>query len=183
MLCSQVGPPEERFDFQFFPHRYYELVEKEAEYWHKVSRQKPYVHFYADEVLSLNEIKEVKYFEQERIRQACPLTEEEMEEKAELEGEGFPSWNRKAFTTYLKLLQTQGGDNLTLVSNSVRGKSPEEVVAYHQVFMARSHEIHNYEELYTTYRLDALVSECNSRIDGLLDLKVDASVILDRPRK
>ncbi|KAJ1957620.1 chromatin remodeling complex Adenosinetriphosphatase [Dipsacomyces acuminosporus] len=164
-------------DFQFYPPRLHDLLEKELLAYrrsigYKVPRPEP--NDDDDESAGGEQQSEEAHLaEQEKIDRAEPLTEEEIKEKDQLIEQGFGNWNRRDFYGFMRALETHGRNNMHLVRNDVEGKTPEEVEAYAKAFWKR------YKELPEADRLTAQISKGEQKrarrdeIQSLLDSKMD----------
>ncbi|KAI9337226.1 SNF2 family N-terminal domain-containing protein [Obelidium mucronatum] len=138
-------------DFQFYPQELIDIIEKESYFKMKEAGQQavkrapnPQVPEEDDDFLE----KERADF-QEKIDNAEPLTEEELEEKAELLKIAFEHWTRKDFMSFIRSNEKYGRDNLDAISNDVEGKTPEEVRNYAQVFWLRHKDLQDWEKYIT----------------------------------
>ncbi|KAJ2910119.1 chromatin remodeling complex Adenosinetriphosphatase [Coemansia aciculifera] len=174
-------PPKQMHinDFQFYPPRLHELLEKELlSYRRQIGYKVPK----SDAVEDGNESsggggggvqsEEARLAEQARIDKAEALTEEESAEKEHLSLQGFGNWNRRDFYCFMRALENHGRSNMSLVKHDVEGKTPEEVEAYAKVFLKR------YKELPEAERLTAQMSKGEQKrakqneIQQLLDTKL-----------
>ncbi|XP_041959644.1 LOW QUALITY PROTEIN: SWI/SNF-related matrix-associated actin-dependent regulator of chromatin subfamily A member 5 [Alosa alosa] len=128
-------------DFQFFPPRLFELLEKEILYYRKTIGYK--VPRNPDQPNSAQVQKE----EQAKIDEAEPLTEEELEEKENLLTQGFTIWNKRDFNQFIKANEKWGRDDLENIAREVEGKTPEEVMEYSAVFWERCNELQDIEKI------------------------------------
>ncbi|KAJ3074863.1 SWI/SNF- matrix-associated actin-dependent regulator of chromatin sub A member 5 [Podochytrium sp. JEL0797] len=80
---------------------------------------------------------------------AEPLTEEELEEKAELLKQSFDHWNKKEFMSFIRANEKYGRSNVAAISQEVEGKTPEEVETYHAQFWAHYKELTDWEKYLT----------------------------------
>lgn len=79
------------------------------------------------------------------------LSAQEYEERTKLIDEGFSKWSKQDFKRFVKSVAVHGRDSFDVVSKSIPGKSEEEVVAYHRVFLSRMQELEDYERLVTKF--------------------------------
>lgn len=75
--------------------------------------------------------------QQQQIDSSAPLTDQELQEKEELLGQGFTSWNKRDFNQFIKANEKYGRDNLEQIVKDVEGKTPQEVMQYANVFWDR----------------------------------------------
>jgi SWI/SNF-related matrix-associated actin-dependent regulator of chromatin subfamily A member 5 len=68
------------------------------------------------------------------------------EEKKKLLAEGFPTWSRKDFNSFLKSSEKFGRNEIKLIASEIDGKSEKQVRAYSKVFWKRYKEIHDWEK-------------------------------------
>ncbi|XP_042538371.1 probable global transcription activator SNF2L1 isoform X6 [Dipodomys spectabilis] len=128
-------------DFQFFPPRLFELLEKEILYYRKTIGYKvPRNPEMPNPVLAQKE-------EQKKIDGAEPLTPEETEEKEKLLTQGFTNWTKRDFNQFIKANEKYGRDDIDNIAREVEGKSPEEVMEYSAVFWERCNELQDIEKI------------------------------------
>ncbi|KAI9306125.1 SNF2 family N-terminal domain-containing protein [Cunninghamella echinulata] len=133
-------------DYQFFPRRMFELNQKDTRYIRKtVGYRLPSVPDNPDPEVKENLEKERKS-EQEKIKNAEPLTEEEEEERKLLYTKGFLNWSKKDFTSFVNACARYGRNNLEQISKDIEGKTLEEVEQYSKVFWERYEELNDYEK-------------------------------------
>ncbi|KAJ2041935.1 chromatin remodeling complex Adenosinetriphosphatase, partial [Coemansia sp. S16] len=171
-------PPKQMHiqDFQFYPPRLHELLEKELlSYRRLIGYKVPKSEASEDGNESSSggaQSEEARLAEQARIDSAEPLTEEEAAEKEQLSLQGFSAWNRRDFYGFMRALENHGRGSMNLVKHDVEGKTPEEVDAYAKVFLKR------YKELPEAERLTAQMSKGEQKrarrdeIQQLLDTKL-----------
>ncbi|VAH14526.1 unnamed protein product [Triticum turgidum subsp. durum] len=112
-------------DFQFFnTQRLNELYEKEVKYLVQTNQKKDTI---GD---GDGEDEEVE-----------PLTEEEQEEKEQLLEEGFSTWTRRDFNTFIRACEKYGRDDIKSIASEMEGKTEEEVQRYAEVFKERYTEL------------------------------------------
>ncbi|KAH9620261.1 hypothetical protein KSS87_018196 [Heliosperma pusillum] len=70
-----------------------------------------------------------------------PLTSEEQEEKDRLLEEGFSTWAKKDFNTFIRACEKFGRNDIKGIANEMDGKSFEEVERYAKVFKDRYKEL------------------------------------------
>ncbi|KAG1693943.1 SWI/SNF-related matrix-associated actin-dependent regulator of chromatin subfamily A member 5 [Nymphon striatum] len=108
-------------DYQFFPPRLFELLDKEIYYFRKsIGYKVP-----KNSELGLDAPK-VQKEEQKKIDDATPLDDEEIMEKDNLLTEGFTSWSKRDFNQFIKANEKYGRDDIDSIAREVEGKSPEE---------------------------------------------------------
>ncbi|XP_073919886.1 probable global transcription activator SNF2L1 isoform X8 [Castor canadensis] len=128
-------------DFQFFPPRLFELLEKEILYYRKTIGYKvPRNPEIPNPALAQRE-------EQKKIDGAEPLTPEETEEKEKLLTQGFTNWTKRDFNQFIKANEKYGRDDIDNIAREVEGKSPEEVMEYSAVFWERCNELQDIEKI------------------------------------
>ncbi|ESO93825.1 hypothetical protein LOTGIDRAFT_182249 [Lottia gigantea] len=133
-------------DFQFFPPRLFELLDKEIYYYrnsigYRVPRN--------PELGS--DAGKIQMEEQQRIDDAEPLNEEELAEKEELlkpgTNGGFTNWSKRDFQQFIKANEKYGRDDIDSIAREVEGKTPEEVIQYSTVFWERCNELQDIEKI------------------------------------
>ncbi|KAF5465530.1 hypothetical protein F2P56_015526 [Juglans regia] len=120
-------------DFQFFnTQRLSELYEKEVRYLMQTHQK--------------NQLKDtIEVDEPEEL--GDPLTAEELEEKERLLEEGFSSWSRKDFNTFIRACEKYGRTDIKSIASEMEGKTEEEVERYAKVFKERYKELNDYDRI------------------------------------
>ncbi|KAI0218655.1 SWI/SNF-related matrix-associated actin-dependent regulator of chromatin subfamily A member 5 [Lamellibrachia satsuma] len=129
-------------DFQFYPPRLFELLDKEIYYYRKTIGYKvpkdPDLGVDADRVM-----KE----EQQKIDEAEELSEALIAEKEDLLNQGFSNWSKRDFNQFIKANEKFGRDDIDSISREVEGKTPEEVMEYSRIFWERCNELQDIERI------------------------------------
>jgi len=129
-------------DFQFFPPRLFELLDKEIFFFRKT------IGYKVPKNPDLGpDAARFQREEQDKIDESEPLTEEEVLEKERLLNEGFTNWSRRDFNQFIKANEKYGRDDTESIAKEVEGKTPEEVHEYSQVFWERCHELQDIERI------------------------------------
>ncbi|KAG5554956.1 hypothetical protein RHGRI_012488 [Rhododendron griersonianum] len=120
-------------DFQFFnTQRLSELYEKEVRYLVQTNQK--------------NQVKDtIEVDEPEEV--GDPLTAEEQEEKEQLLEEGFSTWSRRDFNTFIRACEKYGRNDVKGIASEMEGKSEEEVERYAKVFKERYKELNDYDRI------------------------------------
>ncbi|KAE9455218.1 hypothetical protein C3L33_12848, partial [Rhododendron williamsianum] len=119
-------------DFQFFnTQRLSELYEKEVRYLVVCNLLKSYIFCLGLDFLKLGD----------------PLTAEEQEEKEQLLEEGFSTWSRRDFNTFIRACEKYGRNDVKGIASEMEGKSEEEVERYAKVFKERYKELNDYDRI------------------------------------
>ncbi|KDP40014.1 hypothetical protein JCGZ_02012 [Jatropha curcas] len=120
-------------DFQFFnTQRLSELYEKEVRYLMQTHQK--------------NQLKDtIDVDEPEEVGE--PLTAEELEEKERLLEEGFSSWSRRDFNTFIRACEKYGRNDIKSIASEMEGKTEEEVERYAKVFKERYKELNDYDRI------------------------------------
>ncbi|KAM7488199.1 hypothetical protein LguiB_025683 [Lonicera macranthoides] len=119
-------------DFQFFnTQRLSELYEKEVRYLMQAHQK--------------NQKDTIDVGEPEDLED--PLTAEEQEEKERLLEEGFSTWTRKDFSTFIRACEKCGRNNVKGIAAEMEGKTEEEVERYAEVFKRRYKELNDYDRI------------------------------------
>jgi len=126
-------------DFQFYPKRLHELLEKELYAFYK---EEEYEVEESDD-LDEDEVRE----EQRKIDNAEPLTKEELDERMDLLAHGFKSWTKSDFQKFIKAAEKYGRGDFSSIAQDIGTKTIQEVVEYSQVFWERYSEIDRYEKI------------------------------------
>lgn len=76
-----------------------------------------------------------------------PLTAEEREEKERLLEEGFSSWSRRDFNTFIRACEKYGRNDIKGIASEMEGKTEEEVERYAKIFKERYRELNDYDRI------------------------------------
>ncbi|KAE8725382.1 SWI/SNF-related matrix-associated actin-dependent regulator of chromatin subfamily A member 5 [Hibiscus syriacus] len=118
-------------DFQFFnTQRLNELYEKEVRYLMQTHQK--------------NQVKDT--IDEAEPEGGDPLTAEELEEKEQLLEEGFSSWSRRDFNTFIRACEKYGRNDIKSIASEMEGKTEEEVQRYAKVFKERYKELNGSEQ-------------------------------------
>ncbi|XP_057960139.1 ISWI chromatin-remodeling complex ATPase CHR11 isoform X2 [Malania oleifera] len=120
-------------DFQFFnTQRLSELYEKEVRYLMQTHQK--------------NQLKDsIDVDEPEEL--GDPLTAEEQEEKERLLEDGFSTWSRRDFNTFIRACEKYGRTDVKSIASEMEGKTLEEVERYARVFKERYKELNDYDRI------------------------------------
>lgn len=154
-------------DFQFFPPRLFELLDKEIYFFRKsIGYKVPRNHD------GRPEAEQERIEEQSRIDEAEPLTEEEVAEKEELLTQGFTNWSKRDFQQFIKANEKHGRDDLEAISMDVEGKTPEEVKRYARVFWTRCNELQDVDKHMAQIERGEAKIQRRAAVKRALDLKM-----------
>ena len=128
-------------DFQFYPPRLFELLDKEVYIYRKNLAYKVPL----NPTLPNAEARQQE--EQLKIDNAEPLTEEEEGEKQYYLEEGFKNWSKREFQQFVKANEKYGRKDLDNICVEVEGKTPDEVRDYAKVFWERKDELQDHEKI------------------------------------
>ncbi|XP_042476365.1 ISWI chromatin-remodeling complex ATPase CHR11 [Macadamia integrifolia] len=121
-------------DFQFFnTQRLNELYEKEVRYLVQANQK--------------NQLKDTIGEGDEPEDIGEPLTAEEREEREQLLEEGFSSWTRRDFNTFIRACEKYGRNDIKSIASEMEGKTEEEVERYAKVFKERYKELNDYDRI------------------------------------
>ncbi|GLT76937.1 hypothetical protein SLA2020_485700 [Shorea laevis] len=121
------------YDFQFFnTQRLSELYEKEVRYLMQTHQK--------------NQVKDTIDVD-EPEEGGDPLTAEELEEKEQLLEEGFSSWSRRDFSTFIRACEKYGRNDIKSIAAEMEGKTEEDVERYAKVFKERYEELNDYDRI------------------------------------
>ncbi|KAG5450102.1 SWI/SNF- matrix-associated actin-dependent regulator of chromatin sub A member 5 [Clonorchis sinensis] len=154
-------------DFQFFPPRLFELLDKEIYAFRKSIGYK----------IPRNpdagpDAERERLEEQMRIDEAEPLTEEELAEKEDLLTQGFTNWSKRDFQQFIKANEKHGRDDLEAISMDVEGKTPEEVKRYARVFWTRCNELQDVDKHMAQIERGEAKIQRRAAVKRALDLKM-----------
>ncbi|KAK1277296.1 putative chromatin-remodeling complex ATPase chain [Acorus gramineus] len=121
-------------DFQFFnTQRLSELYEKEVRYLMQTHQR--------------NQLRDTIGDGDEPEEVGDPLTPEEREEKEQLLEEGFSTWTRRDFNTFIRACEKYGRNDIKSIASEMEGKTEEEVERYAKVFRERYRELNEYDRI------------------------------------
>ncbi|KAG7194567.1 chromatin remodeling complex Adenosinetriphosphatase [Scheffersomyces spartinae] len=140
-------------DHQFFPDELVDLLERE-QYAHKKEVGYKYsVYDFGgdsddDKVSDLEELSraEQRDLEQQKVKDAIPLTEEEQQRKDHLLTQCFHSWTRRDFTNYIHGAAKYGRTNYKDIAEAMANKDQDEVERYLKAFWQQYKEIEGYDK-------------------------------------
>ncbi|KAK1387617.1 ISWI chromatin-remodeling complex ATPase CHR17 [Heracleum sosnowskyi] len=75
------------------------------------------------------------------------LTAEEQEEKEQLLEEGFSTWSKRDFSTFIRACEKYGRNDVKGIASEMEGKTEEEVERYAEVFRERYKELNDYDRI------------------------------------
>ncbi|CAF2997827.1 unnamed protein product [Rotaria socialis] len=130
-------------DFQFFPPRLFELLDREIYAYRKSIGYKAV----RDPDMEEQEGKRQQQEEQKKIDEAETLNEDEQYEKDQLLQQGFCNWTKRDFNQFIKANEKYGRDDLDAICRDVEGKTPDEVMSYARIFWDRCHELTDVERI------------------------------------
>ncbi|XP_041358454.1 SWI/SNF-related matrix-associated actin-dependent regulator of chromatin subfamily A member 5-like [Gigantopelta aegis] len=158
-------------DFQFFPPRLFELLDKEIYFYRKtIGYRVPKNHDLGPDA------ERVRKEEQKKIDESDELVEEELSEKTELLKQGFTNWSKRDFQQFIKANEKYGRDDIEAISRDVEGKTPEEVMQYSTVFWDRCNELQDVE------RIMAQIDRGEARIQRRIGIKKALDAKMSRYR-
>ncbi|KAI8337177.1 SNF2 family N-terminal domain-containing protein [Chlamydoabsidia padenii] len=133
-------------DYQFFPPRMMELNLRETRYNRKTTGYRlPTIPDNVTPELKKT-LENSRKQEQEEIKNAQPLTDEDEEERRKLYSEGFTNWSKKDFSTFVNACAKYGRANIDLIAQEIEGKTTQEVEQYAKVFWERYQELNDYDK-------------------------------------
>uniref|UniRef100_A0A0N5AGX8 SWI/SNF related, matrix associated, actin dependent regulator of chromatin, subfamily a, member 5 n=1 Tax=Syphacia muris TaxID=451379 RepID=A0A0N5AGX8_9BILA len=156
-------------DFQFYPKRLLDLLEKEV-YLHrktigyKVAQKQP--------DLPAKEAEKKQKEEQKKIDSAVPLTEEEQTEKAELLTQGLSNWTRREFQQFVKANEKYGRNDLENIAKEIDTKTLAEVEEYAKLFWERFEDLTDHERILATIEKGEARIQRRQSIKKALDEKI-----------
>ncbi|KAI8566099.1 hypothetical protein RHMOL_Rhmol02G0013200 [Rhododendron molle] len=137
-------------DFQFFnTQRLSELYEKEVRYL-MVGNVDDILSYSVSSLMQTNQknqLKDTTIDMDEPEELGDPLTAEEQEEKERLLEEGFSTWSRRDFNTFIRACEKYGRNDVKSIAYEIEGKTDEEVERYAKVFKERYKELNDYDRI------------------------------------
>ncbi|XP_063940291.1 ISWI chromatin-remodeling complex ATPase CHR11-like [Daucus carota subsp. sativus] len=120
-------------DFQFFnSQRLAELYEKEFRYLVQANHRN-----HTKDSMDIDEAE----------GGGDPLTAEEQEEREQLLDEGFSTWTKRDFNTFIRACEKYGRNDVKAIASEMEGKTDEEVQRYAEVFKERYKELNDYDRI------------------------------------
>lgn len=179
-------------DFQFFPPRLFELLDKEIYAFRKSINYKGnifvvvslrfnlfskliwwiFVKAVRDIDLDPDEAKKQQVEEQKKIDESEPLTDEEMAEKEKLLTQGFTSWTKRDFNQFIKANEKFGREDLDNIAREVEGKTAKEVFEYAKVFWERCNELQDIDRIISLIEKGEQKIQRRASIKKALDAKM-----------
>ncbi|CAO3579030.1 unnamed protein product [Absidia cylindrospora] len=148
-VVTTKGPRAKKYvmeDYQFFPIRMLELNLQETRYIRKTAGYRiPAVPENGNPEMKAS-LESERKLEQEKIKNAQPLTEEEEEERKSLYAGGFTNWSKKDFSAFVNACAKFGRTNIKLIASDIDGKTLDEVEQYAKTFWERYEELNDYEK-------------------------------------
>jgi hypothetical protein len=160
-------------DFQFFPPRLFELLDREIYAYRKSIGYKAV----RDPDLDEQEGKRQQQEEQKKIDESDSLNEDEQYEKEQLLQQGFCNWTKRDFNQFIKANEKYGRDDLDAICRDVEGKTPDDVMSYARVFWDRCHELTDVERIMAQIERGETKIHRRISIKKALDTKVSFSWI------
>ena len=165
-------------DFQFFPPRLFELLDREIYAYRKSIGYKAV----RDPDLDEQEGKRQQQEEQKKIDEAESLNEDEQYEKEQLLQQGFCNWTKRDFNQFIKANEKYGRDDLEAICRDVEGKTPDDVMSYARVFWDRCHELTDVERIMSQIERGETKIHRRISIKKALDAKVSQQSTCERSR-
>ncbi|CAH6720963.1 ISWI chromatin-remodeling complex ATPase Isw2p [[Candida] jaroonii] len=163
-------------DFQFFPDQLVDLLERE-QLQHKKETGFKYTlkdfgdsdeEFLADEFKNDLSREERKAIAQKKLKEAVPLSEEEVQLKDELLAKSFHNWTKRDFTNFIKATAKFGRESYDKLSEEIGTKTPEEVEKYSKAFWTNYKSIKGYEKFISQIeKMEKQVNKLKSQNDLL----------------
>uniref|UniRef100_A0A5K3ETF1 SNF2 family N-terminal domain-containing protein n=2 Tax=Mesocestoides corti TaxID=53468 RepID=A0A5K3ETF1_MESCO len=154
-------------DFQFFPPRLFELLDKEIYAFRKSIGYKVPRNPDAGP-----DGERERQEEQAKINDATPLDDAELAEKEELLTQGFTNWSKRDFQQFIKANEKHGRDDLESISLDVEGKTPDEVKRYARVFWARCSELQDVDKHMAQIERGEAKIQRRAAVKRALDIKM-----------
>lgn len=154
-------------DYHFYPKRLFELLDIEIlNYQKQLGYRVPLKTELGDNA------KRVQMEEQDKIDNSRPLTDEESVERDELLSEGFVNWTKRDYIQFVRMNEKFGRDDLDNISKSIDGKTPEQVIAYYEVFWRRCKDLQDYDRVIAQIERGEAKKQRKNTIKRVLDSKV-----------
>ncbi|CAJ0575408.1 unnamed protein product, partial [Mesorhabditis spiculigera] len=154
-------------DFQFYPMRLYQLLDREVYHYRKT------IGYKAQKEGSGKDAERKQKEEQKKIDASEGLTEEERNEREELLDQGFSSWSRREFSTFVKANEKFGRQDIDAICRElVETKSREEVIEYAKVFWERVDDLADSEKIIAQIEKGESRIQRRHLVRGALDAKI-----------
>lgn len=179
--AMRVGQPVEKqsraprpkqpavFDFQFYPPRLMELLERETYHYRKTigyKAEKP-------KECGPKEADKRQKEEQRLIDTAEALTEEEQLEKNELLTQGLANWSKRDFTAFVRANEKYGRHDIENIANEMMDtKSRDEVEYYAKIFWERFDELQDHEKILAQIEKGEARIQRRQSVKRALDAKI-----------
>ncbi|KZS93481.1 hypothetical protein SISNIDRAFT_441332 [Sistotremastrum niveocremeum HHB9708] len=157
---------------QFFPERFAELQDREqAAYRRSLEYQVPLRQ--PGEGETAEQVEAERKAQQDIIDNAEPLTEEEMQEKEELQKQGFEDWSKRDYQQLIKAYEAHGRDApADLIASEITGQDVESVIKYTAVFWKRWKELEDWERIESRIIEGQAKRDKQSNLEELLQRKI-----------
>uniref|UniRef100_A0A158PBN4 Global transcription activator SNF2L1 n=1 Tax=Angiostrongylus cantonensis TaxID=6313 RepID=A0A158PBN4_ANGCA len=157
------------FDFQFYPPRLMELLDRETYHYRKTigyKAEKP-------KECGPKEAEKRQKEEQRLIDTAEPLTEEEQIEKNELLTHGLANWSKRDFTAFIRANEKFGRNDIDNIANEmIETKSRDEVEYYAKTFWERFEELQDHEKILAQIEKGEARIQRRQSVKRALDAKI-----------
>ncbi|CAO4370074.1 unnamed protein product [Caenorhabditis nigoni] len=154
-------------DFQFYPRRLFELLDKEIYHYRKT------IGYVAERPKDVpaKEAEKRQAEEQKLINNARPLTDAEQEEKAELLTQAVTDWTKREFQQFIRGNEKFGRDDLESIAKEME-RPLEEIQAYAKVFWERLDELQDSEKLVSQIEKGEARIQRKHAVKKALDAKI-----------
>ncbi|CAI4228885.1 unnamed protein product [Auanema sp. JU1783] len=156
------------FDFQFYPKRLIELLDRETYHYRKVigyKAEKP-------KDCTPKEADKRQREEQKLIDNAEALTDQEQNEKNELLSQGLSNWNKRDFQHFVRACEKYGRHDIENIAREIETKNFDEVEAYVKIFWERFDELHESEKILTQIEKGEARIQRRQSVKKALDAKI-----------
>lgn len=85
---------------------------------------------------------------------------------------GFVNWSKRDYIQFVRLNEKFGRDDVETISQNVEGKTPEQVVAYHEIFWRRCKDLQDYDRVIAQIERGEAKRQRKHTIRRVLDAKV-----------
>ncbi|ODV97027.1 hypothetical protein PACTADRAFT_1610 [Pachysolen tannophilus NRRL Y-2460] len=142
---SGPKPPKQLnlYDHQFYHHELYELYDLEKNYYKKLTDYQVPLADGPEETLKERLLDQ--QLEEEEIKNARPLTDEELARKQKYLEEGFYNWSRKDFYHFIQMCVKYGKTAIHNIASEFEDKTYEDTLDYAKVFWENFNEIDGHE--------------------------------------
>lgn len=86
---------------------------------------------------------------------------------------GFVHWSKRDYNQFIRLNEKFGRDDIKSISQNIDGKTPEQVIAYHEVFWRQCKDLQDYDRIIAQIEKGEAKRQRKTKMRKILDAKVN----------